>query len=321
MLAAEIEHFLGFGQTADERAGEAAASKDESHYGNWQRLFGHTDLGEIAIACEEVDIGVDVMFRGNGIENEVEGSGVLDHLVRISGDDDFVSAEAEGVLLLVWRSGEDNNMRTESAGELYGHVAEAAEPNYPNFLAFSDTPMAKGRVSGDACAEEGRGTGKIEICRDTESKTLVNDNVFGISTVGHGSGAVFIRAIVSENGCGAELFKAIRAVWTSAIRIDEATDGGNIARLKSRDRGSDLCHATNNFMARNTGINGLHDATPLVANGMQVGMADAAEQDFNLDVVPGRFAAGNCGGSQGGSGAGGGISFGVVHKKIRADID
>ena len=45
-------------------------------------------------------IGVDVVIGGDGVEDEVEAAGVLFHLVGIAGDDDFVGAEAERVLLL-----------------------------------------------------------------------------------------------------------------------------------------------------------------------------------------------------------------------------
>ena len=52
-------------------------------------------------SAEQVEIGVDVVIGGNGIEDEVEAARVLLHLVGIAGNDDFVGAEAERVLLLV----------------------------------------------------------------------------------------------------------------------------------------------------------------------------------------------------------------------------
>ena len=52
-------------------------------------------------SAEQVEIGVDVVIGGDGVEDEVEAARVLLHLVGIAGDDDFVGAEPERVLLLV----------------------------------------------------------------------------------------------------------------------------------------------------------------------------------------------------------------------------
>ena len=100
MHTTEIEHFLGFGNAADERAGEATASEQEAEGVDGERLRRRADEGDVAVAAEQVDIGVDVVIGGDGVEDEIEAAGVLLHLVGIAGDDDFVSAEAESVFLL-----------------------------------------------------------------------------------------------------------------------------------------------------------------------------------------------------------------------------
>ena len=66
-----------------------------------QRLLRRADEGDVAVAAQQVDVGVDVVIGGDGIEDEVEAAGVLLHFVGIAGDDDFVGPEAEGVFLLV----------------------------------------------------------------------------------------------------------------------------------------------------------------------------------------------------------------------------
>ena len=65
--------------------------------GFWRRA----DEGDVAVAAQKLDVGVDVVIGGDGVEDEVEAAGVLLHLVGIAGDDDFVGPEAERVLLLV----------------------------------------------------------------------------------------------------------------------------------------------------------------------------------------------------------------------------
>ena len=83
MVAAEVEHLLGFGEAADGGAGEAAASEDEAEDGDGQRLFGGADHGERAVAAEELDVGVEVVVGGYGVEDEVEAAGMLGHLIGI----------------------------------------------------------------------------------------------------------------------------------------------------------------------------------------------------------------------------------------------
>ena len=76
------------------------------------------------------------MIGGDGVEDEIEAAGVLLHLVGIAGDDDFVRAEAERVLLLAGRGGEDDDVGSERVSKLHGHVAQPAETHHAHFLAF-----------------------------------------------------------------------------------------------------------------------------------------------------------------------------------------
>ena len=115
---------------------------------------------------EQIDVGVDVVVGGDGVEDEVEAAGVLFHFVGVFGDDHFVGAEAQGVVLLAGRGGEDHGVRSEGVGELNAHVAEAAEADDADLLAFGDAPVAHGRIGGDSGAEQRRGAGEVEICRE-----------------------------------------------------------------------------------------------------------------------------------------------------------
>ena len=103
------------------------------------------------------------MIGGNGVENEVETPRVLFHLVGIAGDNDFVGAESKRVLLLVRRMGENSNVSSERASELYSHVTQSAETDYANSLALTDTPVAHWRKCCDARAEQRSGSGKLKV--------------------------------------------------------------------------------------------------------------------------------------------------------------
>ena len=149
-----------------------------------KRLRGRADQGQVAVAAEQVEIGVDVVVGGDGVEDEVEAAGVLLHLVGVAGDDDFVGAEAERVLLLAGRGGEDDDVGSERMGELHAHVAQPAEADHADLLALGDAPVAHGRVGRDPGAEQRRGSGEVEVGGDAQDEVFVDDDAVGVAAVG-----------------------------------------------------------------------------------------------------------------------------------------
>src|SRR5262245_37944529 len=69
-------------------------------------------------------------------------------------------------------------------------------------------------------------------------------------------------------------------------------------------------------MARDNGINGGHDAAPLVADGVKIGMTDAAEEDFDLHIVVGRIPSRDCRGCQRRCRTSSGIGLRLVHSLL-----
>ena len=145
------------------RTGEIAASHDQAERRNRERLLGRADHRQIAVDAEQIDICVDVVIGGDGVENEVEAACVLFHLVGIPRDDDFIGAEAQRVFLLVRRRGEHNDVSAERMRKLYAHVAQPAETDDADLLPLADAPVAHRRVGGDPGAEQRRRPGEIEI--------------------------------------------------------------------------------------------------------------------------------------------------------------
>src|SRR5260370_14751399 len=76
-------------------------------------------------------------------------------------------------------------------------------------------------------------------------------------------------------------------------------------------------NALHDFMAGNAWVNGGYESAPLVASLVEIGVADTAEEDFDLHVVFSWIAPRDRGGGQRRRWTGGGISFGVVHMPIR----
>lgn len=71
MRTAEVQHFLGFLEATDDRAGEAAATEQQGESRNFERLFRGADQGHVAVTAEQIEIGIDVVIGGDGIEDEV----------------------------------------------------------------------------------------------------------------------------------------------------------------------------------------------------------------------------------------------------------
>ena len=146
------------------------------------------------------------MIGGNSVENEVETAGVLFHLVRIARDDDLIGSEAERVFLLVRRSREHYNVRSERMCKLHGHVTESAEPNHADLLAFGDAPVTHRGICRDPRAQQRRDTSDVQVRWNVEHELFVDDDAVGISAVGDAS-EVLVRKVVSESQVWAELLE------------------------------------------------------------------------------------------------------------------
>jgi hypothetical protein len=139
----------------------------------------------------------------------------------------------------------------------------------------------------------------------------VDDDIFGVAAVGHSS-EMLVRRVVGEDHVRAELFAASLAMWTGAVRVDQAADSGEVTRLVFGNCRADPGHATDDLMTRDNRIDSGHELAPLVADRMQIRVADTAKQDFDFHVTVSWIAPLDFGGSQSGGRTGCGVSFRVV---------
>src|SRR2546423_558488 len=63
------------GDAADGRAREAAPPRDERERGDGERLGRCADQRQVAVAAQELEVGVDVVIGGDRVEDEVEAAG------------------------------------------------------------------------------------------------------------------------------------------------------------------------------------------------------------------------------------------------------
>ncbi len=284
MCPAKVEHLLGFDDATYHRAGQTTASNDEAKGRDAKGLCGCTNKGDVAVAAEQVDIGVDVMISGDSVKDEIKAASVLLHLVCVVGDDDFVGTEAEGVSLLAGRGGEDDDVGSERMSKLHAQVAQSAETDHANFLALCDAPAAHGRVCCDPGAEQRRSPGKIEVGGDAQDEAFVNDDALGVATIGDAC-EVLVRGVVGEDYIWAELLKASPTLGTRAVRIYHAANRGEVTRLELGNCRADLGYTADDFVAGDNRVDSGYEATPLVTHLVEVGVADATEEDFDLNVA------------------------------------
>ena len=152
------------------------------------------------------------------------------------------------------------------------------------------TPQsAHGRVCCDASAEQRRGPGESQIGGDAQHEAFIDDDAVGVATVGDAS-EVLVRGVEGEPQVRAEILKPSLAPGAGAVGVDQAADCGEVARLVLGNGRADLGDTPDDLMAGDNRVDSGHELAPLVADRMEIGVADAAEQDFDLHVVFGWIA-------------------------------
>ena len=120
------------------------------------------------------------------------------------------------------------------------------------------------------------------------TKRLVHHDLRGVAAVGRRL-AVHLGAVVGEGrALLAELLEVALAGVAVAAGVDHAADADQVAGLELRHLAPTARHAAHDLVARDHGEDG---AAPLVARLVDVGVADAAEEDVDQHVVRARVAA------------------------------
>src|SRR5580658_9354408 len=198
------------------------------------------------------------------------------HLGVIFRNHDFVCAEANGVGRFIWRRGEEHHMGTKGVGKLHSHMSQSAETDNSNLLSFAYLPMTQWRISSDAGAEQGRSAGGVEFVGHAQHVRFVDHDAIGVAAVGDSTEDLVFKVIGQGETVQAVLLQTRKATGADTARVHHATDCRNVALLELLDGVADLDDTANDFMARDARIDGGHYLFPLVANLMEIGMANAA---------------------------------------------
>ena len=146
MLGTEIQHFLGFGNAADKRAGKAFTTEQQREGRNLERGFRCTDQSNVTVTAKHVDVGVDVVIGGDGVEDEIERPCVSPHLFGIGGNNYLVGTQTDCIFFLIWGGCKDHYVCAEGTGKLDPHVPEAAETDNTHFFARKIAPATNAGV-------------------------------------------------------------------------------------------------------------------------------------------------------------------------------
>ena len=141
---------------------------------------------------------------------------------------------------------------------------------------------------------------------------FVDNDAIRVATIGDAS-EVLVREVVGEGHVGAELLEALLALGTGAVGVDHAADCGDVADFEFGDSGAGFGNAADDLVAGNAGVYRGHEAAPLIADLVEVGVTDSAEEDLELHVIFGWIAPRDRSGGKRRCCTGGGVGFCVVH--------
>ena len=119
---------------------------------------------------------------------------------------------------------------------------------------------------------------------DGEHEALRHDDDVGVAA----KGVPAVRrawAVVGEEGTQrsfAVLLETLAAGIALAAGVDEAADADQVTRVELRDLVSDANGAADDLVARQAGVDGV---APIVPDLVPIGMADAAEENLNRNVL------------------------------------
>ncbi len=199
-------------------------------------------------------------------------------------------------------------MGAERMGELHAHVAQPAETDHANLLTLGHAPVAHGRIGGDPGAQQRRGSGEIEVGGNAQNEPLIDDDAVGVAAIGHAA-EMLVWKVVGEREVRAELLETLPATWAGMVGIDHAADGDEVAGFVLRDGRANLGDTADDLVARDARVDRGHRLAPLVTDLMQIGVADAAEENLDLHVAVGRIAPRDRVGGERRCLTGGGVGF------------
>lgn len=281
MFCTEVEHFLGFRDAANVGSGEDFSAADERTEAQWLLLWWQTDNSHDTVWLEKAQVLVDWDGCANGVEDEVEFTGVFGEEILIRSRKRASCAEFLGKFSLAQGTGQNGNVSALGCGDLDTHVAEPAEAHDCYFVAFFNVPAGDRGVGGDACAQQWCCDIEVEFLWDAAEETFVDHYLFGVATLR--DGAVDVVGVVgSDVSAKAVVFKSCDALFAFAAGVNEAADTNAVADFPLGYACSNGRDHTCDFVAYCEWEMCL---TPFIADGVDIAVADARSFDINNHII------------------------------------
>src|SRR5881398_1000998 len=177
VLPAVVKHLLRLGNPADVRARDTPVAVDERKRVELGTGRGQSDKHHGAEIPQESQLFVQVVRRADRVHDEAEPA-----LKRLQGSGDLrgeemLRTQARGVFLLVARRAEHRDIRTHRSRKLHRHVAQTAQTDDGDLVAWLAPELAKWRICRYASAHQRSSLSRVQHFRDTQHITLINNDV------------------------------------------------------------------------------------------------------------------------------------------------
>jgi hypothetical protein len=166
-------------------------------------------------------------------------------------------------------------------------MTEPAQSYNADLLARADFPVAQRRIGSDAGTEQRRHPGKRQVLGDAQHESFIDHDILRVAAVGDAAVYRVFAVVGADEADFAILLVARPAACAGTAGIDQTADAGKLADVKVLYLVAHRAHAPHDLVAGHAGIDSVF---PFVTRGMEIGMADAAKEDVDLDIVRARFA-------------------------------
>src|SRR5438034_554194 len=109
---------------------------------------------------------------------------------------------------------------------------------------------------------------------------------------------MLVGRVVGEGHVWAELFEPSLALGADTVGVNHAAHCREVAKLELGDCGADLGDAADDLVSGDAGVDSRHHATPFVARLVEIGVTNAAIQNFDLYIFRARLTAKDRGGRE-----------------------
>ncbi len=190
-------------------------------------------------------------------------------------------------------------------------MPQPTEAEHGHAIAFFHAPAIDGGIGGNSRAQQRGRVRIIDAIGDAANEILVHHHFLGVPTLG--DAAVHILRVICPHGAMETiLLLMVAALLALSTGIHHAPHAHALAKSELRNLGTHLGDHTGNLVAHRERKVGL---TPLIANGVDIAMADTGRGDIDHYIIGARITARDLGDLEGG--IRGGLLYGF-HTKCHA---